>query len=382
MRSPVITSRRRAPFLAALWATCVALPAAAQRPAFGPGIGIRYESFSFRTPDAVGMDRLSLLTVPLGTSVRLSRALELGVSAAWASGQLVEPDGNELKLSGPTDTEVRVVLHLGQDLVTLTGIALLPTGSESLNSEEADLAGAIAADVLPFAISNWGSGGGAGMSAAIVRPLGSFSAGLSLGYVLARDFEPLEDDAFNYRPGNQLQVRAALDRTFGRSSKASLVFTMYRFQEDEIEGSNLFRAGDRFEALGSVAFALGGTGAGVMYGGYLRRDQGEADDSEFAIDPRVLQAQDLLFTGVGLELRSGSVTFRPSADLRVLRRDDGIDQGYTADVGGSVEFPLGRLSVAPRLHGRFGNVLLQEDVESRFTGVDLGIGLRWRGFDR
>jgi hypothetical protein len=349
---------------------------------FAPGVGIRYESFDFRSPDAVGMDRLSLLTVPLGASVRLNRALEFGVSAAWASGRLVEPDGNELTLSGPTDTEVRLVVRLGQDLVTLTGIALLPTGSESLSSEEADLAGAIAADVLPFAISNWGSGGGAGMNAAIVRPLGSFAAGLSLGYIVAREFEPLNEDAFNYRPGNQLQVRAALDRTFGRSSKAALVFTMHRFQEDEIDGSNLFRTGDRYELLGSLAFALGGTGTGIVYGGYLHRDQGDAEDSEFTVDTRVLQAQDLLFTGLGFEVRAGSVMIRPAADLRVLRRDDGFDQGYTADIGASVEFPVGQMSVAPRLRGRFGNVLLLEDVESRFIGFDLGLGLRWRGFDR
>lgn len=357
-------------------------PVTAQQPTFSPGIGVRYESFDFRSPDAVGMERLSLLTVPLGASVRINRALELGISAAWASARLEEPDGNELKLDGPTDTEVRLVVHVGQDLLTLTGIALLPTGSESLTSEEADLAGAIAADVLPFTISNWGSGGGAGMSAAIVRPLGSFAAGLSVGYVVAREFEPLSEDAFSYRPGNQLQVRAVLDRTFGRSSKASLVVSMHRFQKDEIDGNNLFRTGDRYEVQGSWAFALGASSAGIFYGGYLHRDQGELDESEFIVETRILQAQDLLFGGLGFEFRAGSAMFRPSADLRVLRRDDGVDQGYTIDAGTSVDFPVGQLSVAPRVRGRFGNILLQEEVETRFLGFDIGLGLRWRGFDR
>lgn len=339
------------------------------------GIGLGYERFNFDSPDAVAIENISLLTVPLAARYRVNPNVSFELAGAYASGKLVRVDGSEATLSGLNDTELRAVFGLGRDAVTLTAIALLPTGKESLSEDEADLAGVIAADVLPFRISNWGTGGGFGMSAAVARPMGDFAGGLSVGYVVAREFEPLADD-FTYRPGNQLEVRAALDRTFGDAGKAAVVFSMLRYQDDEIDGSNLFRTGNRYQVVGSYAFAAGARSAGIVYGGYLRRQQGE-----FLDDGRIWPAQDLIFGGLGFELRAGGVLVRPSGDLRVLRRDDGVDQGYTADLGGSLEFPAGGMTVIPSLRGRFGNVLLLEDIESSFTGFELGFALRF-GRDR
>jgi hypothetical protein len=199
---------------------------------------------------------------------------------------------------------------------------------------------------------------------------------VSVGYVVAREFEPLAADDFSYRPGNQLQVRVALDRTFGSSGKAALVLGTQQYDTDEVDGSNLFRTGDRYEATGSYAFAAGARGAGIVYVGYLRREQGD-----FIDDLVVLPAQDLAFGGIGFETWLGSMRFRPSVDLRVLRRDDGVGQGYTASGGGVLEIPAGVVTLLPTLRGRFGNVLLQEDAESRFTGFEAALGIRFGRVD-
>lgn len=365
---------RPRPLLAIVAVAALAAPVSAQVPS-RIGLGAGYERFSFDSPDVVAIESISLFTVPLAARYRVNPNLAFELAGAWASGKLVRVDGSEATLSGLNDTEVRATVGLGRDAVTLTAIALLPTGKESLSEDEADLAGMIAADVLPFRVSNWGTGGGFGMAAAVARPLGSFAGGLSVGYVVAREFEPLAED-FTYRPGNQLEVRAALDRTFGDAGKAAVVFSMLRYQDDELDGSNLFRTGNRYQVVGSYAFAAGASNAGILYGGYLRREQGE-----FLDDGRIWPAQDLIFTGIGFELRAGRVLVRPSGDLRVLRRDDAVDQGYTADLGGSLEFPAGGVTLIPSLRGRFGNVVLLEDVESSFTGFELGFALRF-GRDR
>jgi hypothetical protein len=365
---------RAAITLAAL--ACTAMPVSAQRIDGSLGGGVAYEYFSFSSPERVLVESLSLLTVPLAARIRLARALDFEVSSAWASASLERTSGTESTFDGPTDTEVRGSYTVGRDLLTLTALAILPTGAESLTAEEADVAGAIAADVLPLRISNWGTGGGFGGSAALAVPLGSVAAGISVGYVSAREFEPLTGDNFTYRPGNQVHVRVALDRTFGTSSKLALVLATQQYSDDEIDGGNLFRTGDRYEAIGSYAFAAGERAAAIAYFGYLHRGEGEFQDDTFLVP-----SQDLAFGGVGLDTYAGSVRLRPSVDVRVLRRDDGVGQGWTAQAGGTVEIPAGWMTLAPTVRGRFGNLLLQEDAESRFAGFEAALAIRFGRID-
>lgn len=352
-------------------------PALAQPNLARVGAGVTYESYFFSSADAVSLESLSLLTIPVGARVALTRALDLEVASAWASATAERPDGSSSDVTGPTDTELRLRASFARGALTITGIALLPTGSEALTLDEVDIAGLIAADVLPFRISNWGTGGGFGASTAVAHGFGDFAAGLSVGYVVAREFEPLSDDDFTYRPGNQLHVRAALDRTFGSAGKAALVLTMQRFASDELDGGNLFQTGDRYQAVGSYAFAAGARGNAIVYAGYLHRGEGEFED-----DPEVLPAEGLAFGGFGLELPAGRMLLQPSVDLRLLRRDDGAGQGYTAGIGGSAEVPAGSITFIPTVRGRFGNVMLRSDAESGFTGVELGLALRFGSPDR
>jgi hypothetical protein len=371
---------RRATIAAAGFAVAAgagALPAAAQPAFLGAGAGVSYESYFFSAADDVGLETLSLVTVPVVARAALTRQLRLELSGAWARGSALLPDGTESTISGPTDTELRLTFDVGNDLLSVTGIALLPTGVETLSGDEVNVAGLIAADVLPFRISNWGTGGGFGASTAIARPFGDFAAGLSVGYVVAQEFQPLAEDEFQYRPGSQLHVRAALDRVIGDAGKAALVLTMQRFQSDEVDGDNLFQSGSRYQAVGSYAFAAGSSGNGIVYAGYLRRDEGNFEDEQ-----SLLPAQDLVYGGAGLELRLGRALVRPAVDLRVLRRDDGTEQGYTATVGGTAEFQAGALTLVPTARGRFGNVLLREDAESGFSGVELGLALRFGSSDQ
>jgi hypothetical protein len=333
--------------------------------------GVGFENFNFSAPEEVGVKRVSLLTVPLATRILLSNSLVLDLSGAWASGRMVRSDDSESEISGLTDTEVRLTLGLAEGQVVLTGLAQLPTGQDALSFEQADLAGVVAADVLPFRISNWGSGGGAGLSAALTRSMGAYAAGVMVGYVVAREYEPL-DDAFAYRPGNQLGVRAAIDRTFAGSSKLSLVLSAQRYDTDQIEGANLFRAGHRYEAVGSYSFAVGSTGAGLLYAGYLHRNAGEYLEA-----PLSFPMQALLFVGGGIETRTGIGLLRPRAELRVLRRDDGIGQGYAVAAGADLEQRVGQVTLLPSLRGRYGNIVLRQEAESGFTGFEAGIGIRF-----
>ena len=339
------------------------------------GAGVLMESYSFSSPDKVDLKTVSLLSVPLSARVFLTPKIEFGVTGAYASGKLTRVGGSETTISGPTDTEIRVTYGSVDDRVRISAAAMAPTGKEQLTAQEMDASGVIAADLLPFAISNWGSGGGLGVSAAFAVPMNEVTTvGISAGYVVARKYEPLSATTFAYRPGNQLQLRAAADRTLGSTAKASVEVTYLHFGQDQGDGTNLYQSGDRLQAAGSLAFAVGTQSTGIVYAGYLRRQEGQ-----YTSIVRVTPAQDLIYGGVAFRRPAGAMVLVPSVDARLLGNASGVEQGRTISAGLALEIPNGRFDIVPRAQARFGNLTVRSGQESSFTGFEVGLGIRTRG---
>jgi hypothetical protein len=333
---------------------------------------VSFESFSFDQAQTVDLDRVSLLAVPVTVRAGLTPQLELSLAAAYARGLLVRGDGSESTIAGPTDTELRATWISPRDRIRISGIALLPTGRTELTAAEMDVTGVVAADLLPFRLTNWGTGGGFGLSAAAAIPVADGTAvGLSAGYVVAREYEPLDATSFAYRPGNQLLVRAAVDRTFGSASKASLQLTYQQFGTDEAAGTNLYQAGDRLQAMGSYAFAAGQRSSGIAYAGYLRRQGGR-----YPAAARVTPAQDIIYGGLGMRVPAGSLVLTPALDARIVGNADGVDQGYILGAGAGAEIRTTAVMVVPSARVRYGQLTVIGDAESGFTGFELGVTVR------
>ncbi|HEX9108778.1 MAG TPA: hypothetical protein VF832_16145, partial [Longimicrobiales bacterium] len=224
-------------------------PAALRAQAPGGGLSAGYESYRFSDPEQTGMKTVSLLTVPLAARVPLFAGAALDLHGAWARGTMQLADGSTVTLQGPTDTQIGLVLPLKRDVASLTAVALLPTGVQKETLDEALVAGVLASELLPFRISNWGAGGAGGMAAALEHAFGRFGVGGSASYLVARRYSLLQETGFAYRPGNQLRARLAFDATTGATGKASLQLTYLHSSEDAVDGTNLFRPGDRFQAM-------------------------------------------------------------------------------------------------------------------------------------
>jgi hypothetical protein len=273
----------------------------------GPTIGggVFWEGYQFGTAEVANVNRLSLLTVPVNLSVPLDPRVSFQLRSAFALGQLSRADGSEVTVSGPTDTELRLGVNAGsprRSMATFSAIALLPTGNSTHSIDEAEIAGVIAADLLPFRISHWGSGGGFGASVGAIRAIGDGSIGASASYLLAREFEPIQVEGaspFLYRPGNQLQLRAAVDQNVGSSGKLTASFTFLHHADDEHAGANLYRPGTRFYGMSSFAFAAGASSTALLYLGGLHRNQGTPLAGQVIAAP----AQDLVLAGPGCECR-------------------------------------------------------------------------------
>lgn len=335
--------------------------------------GPRFERFDFSDAEQVGVESLSLLTVPVTARAEIARRVTVELTGAFASAALGRPDGSESTLSGLTDTELTVSAPLAGDAVVVTGVAVLPTGKASLDPDEAAVAGAIAADLLPFSITHWGTGGGVGGRVAVARPLGALGVGLSVGYLVAGEYEPRSDAPFRYRPGNSLEVNAVVDGSVGAAGKASLRLSARTYSDDELDERNLYSSGNRYEVLGSYAFALGARSSGIAYAGFLQREEGT-----YLIGSRTAPSQDLVVAGGSVRMPLSRLVVAPDVSLRIFRREDGIGQGYAASVGGAVEWPLGRSLLVPTARVRFGSVEVFEGRESGLLGAELGVSVRVR----
>jgi len=365
---------RRLSIVLAFTLAASAGPASAQTARAGLGIVPVIEYYKFADPAVVGIESLSLTTVPLAVRIPLAATVSLDVVGAFARGVLTRQDGSSVTVSGPTDTEIRLTARLARDAVSVTAVALAPTGKSELTTEEADAAGAFAADVLPFRITNWGSGGGIGLAVALARQMGTFGAGLSAGYVVAREFDPLAEQSFTYRPGSQFHITGALTSVVGAAAKASLNVSYQRFSVDEANGLNLYQSGDRLQARGSVAFASGERASGIVYLGWLHRAEGE-----YRTSFDVIPARNLVFTGAAFRTPAGSLVLTPGVDLRVQTRGPAAFGGFVATGGLGAEAPLGSVVLLPSLRARFGSVKDSDGTSSTLTGIELGLGIRFGG---
>lgn len=347
---------------------------------FGGGAG--FELYSFSDAQQVGLESISLATLPFGARATVASDVDVQLFGNVARGSLTRTDGSDATLFGLTDTDVQVDYTVGgvggatgENTLTLTGVVSLPTGSATHDAEEAAVAGAVAADLLPFRISNWGRGGGVALQAAGARSFENFGAGLSLAYRVSGDFEPREANEFTYQPGNELRVRLALDRELGTGGKGSLVLGFQNFSDDAVDGTNVFQSGSRFNATGSYAFPAVGRGAGVVYAGVIHRSNGTFLQGATSSDT---PSQDLVLLGSQLRIPWGSTRVKPRVDGRLFRTEDGRGQGYVAGVGVSMDVPRDRITWMPSVTARFGNLEAVEGRESSFTGFEIGVRARFQ----
>jgi len=347
----------------------------AQQDPWTLGGGVQVQHFSFGDAESVNMESLSLLTLPLDAGVRVGRNVTLQLAGYWARGVRRKFNGETVSIQGLTDTQLSATVTFADGVASLTGIVALPTGNSTHDPGEEGIAANIATDLLPFRISNWGSGGGAGVRATAAQHFGKVGAGLSVGYFAAQDFNPRTGDETLYQPGNNVVVRGVLDGNVGRAGKVSLQLSFHTFGDDLVDGTGFYHSGKRFQGIGSYAFAMGRRSSGVVYAGAMRRAAGEELQGAPSIG-----AKTLFMAGTGTRLRVGGTLLLPTVDFRLLRAEDGVDQGFNARIGAAAEIGVGNLMLVPLARVHLGRLAVVEGKsESSYVGADLGLAVRFGG---
>jgi hypothetical protein len=354
-----------------LTAALFAAPEAAAQSPLQLGAATAFERYTFSEVEGSNLESISLLSVPFEARARLGGGLSLDARGAWATGKVRWRDGQEMELTGPTDTEVRLTWELARRAIRLEVVGTLPTGESTHDTEQAVVAGIVAADLLPFRITNWGSAGAVAVSLSGAQRVGSVGLGASVSYRLSDEFDPIEGEDFAYQPGDEFRVRLGLDYAISRSQKLSLAFGYRNYEADVANDQNLFQTGDRMVGLMTWSFPVSRRSAGALYGGYLHRENG----AFLSVAADEVPSQDLLLMGAMMRAPWAGGFISPRVDARLYTKGSGeAGNGYVVGAGLSLERPAGTsLTLVPSATARFGSVEATPGVDTSFLGFDIGL---------
>ena len=376
--------RRASFFAAALLAATLASPSAGQTTV---GLEASFKGYSF--DEGLGPDAAQLFMVPLAVRIPLSNTFQTDVFGAWARGQ-IERDGATYRLSGMVDTQVKMSWTAAPWVVLSVGVNV-PTGKASHDAEQAVVAAVLAADLLGFRESSWGTGLAVTTGLATATRMGQWGVGLGASYRVANGFEPAADQSLEYEPGNEVRLRLGFDRNVGEAGKLSAGVTVQNFAEDQVDGRNLFQAGNRMMADLSYGFRLGSQ-TWTLYGGDLWREKGDLFLSVVDAAGKVVGdstvttgTQNLLSVGFAGAIPMGSIyRLRPGVDLRVQSREEqgGSSEGSGWILAAGGDFPLrlfGTYDVFPRARYTFGSIEGPDGDMHGARGGEFGLTIRFGG---
>jgi hypothetical protein len=283
--------------------------------------------------------------------------------------------------------DTRVAVGFGTSALSISSFATLPTGDASYTPLELMLLGTLASDLLPFGVQAWGTGGSYGGEATASVRTGATVITVGGGYVVAREHTPLQglDDA--YQPGAQARAKAMIQSRVGVRVRTFLLVGLQRWEGDRFADAEIFRAGTRFEAVGSLAYALGARESVSVHAAVYERS-GSALPTVAQIAEPLLPGlagageRRLMTVGAELQLTRDRLLLLPDVELRMLSTEDGVGDGWLGSAGLTLDRRLRggrlgrRLVASPNARVHLGSVSAAPGSGSVF-GWEIGLALRW-----
>jgi len=358
-------------------AAAMALLAPAPVLAQGPtGItGVEARDVSYQSGFVV--KSVSEVSVPFVLLYPVNPRLTFDVGGRWATATRKGLD-TTATISGLTDIQARGVYQLVPDLVALTVSANLPTGKSNLAGGQLLTAGAIASDLLPYPVANFGSGFNLTSGIALAVPVGGWALGVAGSYRVNGSFTTGDS---SYKAGGEFRVRLGADRLIGQG-RLSFGFTLSSFGDDNLGSSPIFQSGTRYIGQGSWSFPIGNAGLQV-YAWDMYRSPG----TQLLGPSQPTQKSNVLAFGTAASVQLGSNVLRPQIEFRLHTLGDSslASAGKLLSLGIQYEMALnGRVALLPSVRFDTGseNALGANGNPSgqsfSLTGWNAGLMLRAR----
>lgn len=335
--------------------------------------GVEARGLNFQS--GLGVKSITEVAVPFVLVWPASASLSFDVGGRYANLNYTA-DSSKSTISGLTDIQARGVYQVVPDRVVLTLAVNLPTGKTKLTNAQVPAAGSIASDMIPFPVSNFGSGFNVTSGLSLAVPVAGWAVGVAGSYRLNSSFTPLAPDSSGsvaYKAGGEFRVRVGADRIVGQS-RVSLGFTASTFGEDDYGGSPAFQSGTRYIAQGSWSFPIGNVGLS-LYAWDLYRAAGTVP-----ITGTTTQKRNVVTGGVAGAFQLGASVLRPMVEYRSQSLGAGswAAAGHMFSAGVNWQRPLGdRFMIVPLLRFDAGNLVNQITGQSvTFTGWDAGVTIR------
>jgi hypothetical protein len=225
--------------------------------------GFEYRGYSF--DPGISLKSVSQWNIPFIAVAPLGRHMSVDLTTHVVSGRIATFAGTEEKLSGLSDTQLRLLYTLGRDRLVTSLTLSLPTGQRSVSTSQFEVASAVGSNYLSFPVASFGTAFGVTAGAAYARTLGSWNIGLSGALRYTGNYSPFSDQALSYNPGWEGRLRAGADRVIG-SGRLLVGLTFSDFSTDVYTGtgalvSGWYHPGSRF--IGDLAY-LRVVGSGTL----------------------------------------------------------------------------------------------------------------------
>lgn len=339
--------------------------------------GVEVRSVSYQA--GLGIKSVSEVAVPIALLWSASPRLTVDLGGWYASASR-KGDSTTSTISGLTDFQLRGVYQLAPDLAVLTVAVNLPTGKTKLANEQLLTAGAIASDLLPYPVANFGSGFNVTSGVALAVPVSGWALGLAGSYRLNGGFTPFADTAGSYKAGGEFRLRVGADRIVGQG-RVSLGLTFSTFGEDNYASSPIFQSGKRYIGQGSWTFPVGKVGLQV-YAWDLYRTAGAQLLTNASVPT---QKRNVLAFGAAGSIQLGRNVLRPQIEYRLHSIGDSsqTSAGKLLSIGMQYQMTVGdRFTVLPSVRFDTGSENALDSSGSptsqtaSLTGFSLGVMLR------
>ena len=327
--------------------------------------GAEFRTVSFSTGQT---RRLSEFAVPIGFAAPLGRRVTFDIGTYFVSAQRKDDLGASATISGLTDVVVRTAIQLKPDVAVFTLSANLPTGKHELTNEQNTVAGNFATDLVPFPVSNFGSGMSVTSGLALAAPVGPWALGIAGSYRYNGSYTPFSDTSTTLKPGGEVRLRLGADRIVGQG-RMSFGVTYSTFSNDEF-GSAARKPGTRFipQAAWSLPLGSGGNSMSLYSWDVLRG----ADNTVGSV------SENTVALGAILAMRAGRNSLRPLLEVRHSWKD-GQNNGTLLGVGARYAITAGpRMSVTPGFRFDIGSQPLVpgSSTSANITGISASLTIR------
>ncbi len=357
-------ARHVGPVLLVLASLPASLRAQGESPRAGALAGVEFRTVTYGTGYA--SKSASELAAPLGVTLPISRRITLDVGTYFFHAERKDSSGASTSVSGLADVVLRGAFQLKPDVAVLTVAVSVPSGQGTLSSSQDSVARAVATDLIPFPVTNFGTGVNVTTGLAFAAPVGPWALGLAGSYRYNGSYEPFENNPVSLKPGGEVRFRVGADRIVGQG-RVSLGLTFSSFSNDEF-GSSARSAGSRIIPQASWSLPVGNNNLAFYAWDIYRNVSASVADTSIA--------RNTLAGGAVLALRMGRNTLRPQVEFRHAWNWSSGSAGTLLGLGAHYSIAAGtRLTFVPGV--RFDTGSLQHGTGTiTFTGLSGSLTIR------